>query len=134
LTYGYGRVENLAGVAIVLIIVFSAVVACYEAVTRLFHPQPVGYLWAVMAAAVIGFVGNEAVAIFRITVGKEISSAALVADGYHARVDGWTSLAVLLGALGVWLGYPLADSVIGLLITVAIFWLVWQAGSAPAEA
>jgi cation diffusion facilitator family transporter len=82
----------------------------------------------VAAASVIGFLGNEAVAIFRIKVGKEIGSAALVADGYHARVDGWTSLAVLFGALGVWLGYPLADPIIGLVITAAILVIVWQAG------
>ncbi|MBI3329481.1 MAG: cation diffusion facilitator family transporter, partial [Nitrospinae bacterium] len=83
---------------------------------------------AVVVASVIGFLGNEAVAIFRITVGKDIGSAALIADGYHARVDGWTSLAVLVGALGVWLGYPLADPVVGLLITAAIVWLIWQSG------
>ncbi|MBI4642050.1 MAG: cation transporter [Candidatus Tectomicrobia bacterium] len=129
-TYAYGRVEDLAGVAIVLIILFSAIVAGYESVDRLFHPWTVEYLWAVIAASVIGFLGNEAVAIFRIKVGKEIRSAALIADGYHARVDGWTSLAVLFGALGVWLGYPLADPVVGLLITTAILGIVWQSGKA----
>src|SRR5829696_5308397 len=125
-TFGYGRAEDLAGVFVVLIILFSAVVAAYQAVERIIHPQPVGLLWAVAAAALVGFVGNEAVAIFRIRVGRQIGSAALIADGYHARTDGWTSLAVLLGALGVWLGYPLADPVIGLLITVAILGIVWQ--------
>ncbi len=80
-TYGYGRVEDLAGVAIVLTITFSAVVAGYETVRRFLHPQPVGYLWAVMIASIVGFIGNEAVAIFRIKVGKEIQSAALIADG-----------------------------------------------------
>jgi cation diffusion facilitator family transporter len=92
-TFGYGRVEDLAGVAIVLIILFSAVVAGYQAVEWLVDPQPVGFLWAVAAASLVGFVGNEAVAVFRIRVGREIDSAALVADGYHARTDGWTSLA-----------------------------------------
>src|SRR5215204_3942835 len=125
-TFGYGRVEDLAGVIVVLIILFSAVVAAYQAVERIIHPQPVGLLWAVAAAALVGFLGNEAVAIFRIRVGRQIGSAALIADGYHARTDGWTSLAVLLGALGVWLGYPLADPIIGLLITVAILGIVWQ--------
>ena len=125
-TYGYGRVEALAGVAIVLTITFSAVVAGYETIRRFLHPQPVGYLWAVMVASIIGFIGNEAVAIFRIKVGKEIQSAALIADGYHARIDGWTSLAVLFGASGVWLGYPLADPIVGLLITIAIVRIVWQ--------
>jgi len=127
-SFGYGRVEDLAGVIIVLIILFSAIVAGYEALDRLLHPKTIGYLWAVALASVIGFVGNEAVAVFRIRVGKEIGSAALVADGYHARVDGLASLAVLFGALGVWLGYPLADPLIGLLITVAILRIVWQSG------
>src|SRR5215216_5138818 len=118
--YGYGRVEDLAGVVVVLIILFSAIVAGYQAVERLINPQPVGLLWAVALAGLVGFVGNEAVAVFRIRVGREIGSAALVADGYHARTDGWTSLAVLLGAVGVWLGYPLADPIVGLLIAAAI--------------
>jgi cation diffusion facilitator family transporter len=129
-TFGYGRVEDLAGVLIVLIILFSAVVAAYQAVERLIHPQPIGMLWAVAVASVIGFVGNEAVAVFRIRVGRQIGSAALVADGYHARTDGWTSLAVLAGAVGVWLGYPLADPIVGLLIAAAILVIVWQSGKA----
>ncbi|MEW5956076.1 MAG: cation diffusion facilitator family transporter [Chloroflexota bacterium] len=125
-TYGLGRVEDLAGVVIVFIILFSALVAGYESLERFFNPRQVTYVGAVAAASLIGFLGNEAVAIFRLRVGKEIGSAALIADGYHARADGLTSLAVLLGALGVWLGYPLADPLIGLLITVAIFRIVWQ--------
>ncbi len=129
-TYGLGRVEDLAGVIIVSIILSSAVVAGYASVNRLLHPQPVEHLLAVIVASVIGFAGNEAVAILRIRVGKEIHSAALIADGYHARVDGLTSLAVLLGAVGVWLGYPLADPVVGLLITVAILRIVWTSGKA----
>jgi cation diffusion facilitator family transporter len=84
----------------------------------------------VIAASIIGFLGNEAVAIFRIKVGQEIGSAALVADGYHARVDGLTSLAVLFGVVGVWLGYPLADPIVGLLITAAILRIVWESGKA----
>ncbi len=129
-TYGLGRVEDLAGLAIVATILASAAAATYAALYRLLHPEPVALLWAVMAASVIGFVGNEAVAVFRIRVGREIGSAALIADGYHARVDGWTSLAVLVGAIAVWVGYPLADPVVALLISIAIFVLVWQsAGS-----
>lgn len=127
-TYGYGRVEDLAGVAVIFAILFSAVVAGYQSIDRFFHPQIVQYLWAVVVASVIGFIGNEAVAQFRIKIGQEIGSAALVADGHHARVDGLTSLAVLFGAIGVWLGYPLADTVVGLLITVAILRIVWQSG------
>jgi cation diffusion facilitator family transporter len=127
-TYGYGRVEDLAGVAIVLTILLSAVIAGYESIDRFFHPQIVKHLWAVIVASVIGFIGNEAVAQFRIKIGKEIGSAALVADGHHARVDGLTSLAVLFGAVGVWLGYPLADPIVGLLITIAILRIVWESG------
>ena len=127
-TFGYGRVEDLAGVMVVLIILFSAVVAGYQALERLIDPQPVELLWAVVAAALVGFLGNEAVAVFRIRVGRQIGSAALVADGYHARTDGWTSLAVLIGAVGVWLGYPLADPIVGLLIAAAILVIVWQSG------
>jgi cation diffusion facilitator family transporter len=115
---------------VVLIILFSAVVAAYQAVERILHPQPIGLLWAVALAALVGFLGNETVAIFRIRVGREIGSAALVADGYHARTDGWTSLAVLAGAVGVWLGFPLADPIVGLLISAAILVIVWQSGKA----
>ena len=127
-TFGFGRVEDLAGVIVVLIILFSAVVAGYQAIDRLLNPQPVALLWAVAAASLVGFIGNEAVAIFRIRAGRQIGSAALVADGYHARTDGWTSLAVLIGAVGVWLGYPLADPIVGLIIAAAILGIVWKSG------
>jgi cation diffusion facilitator family transporter len=127
-TFGYGRIEDLAGVAIVLVILASAIVAGYESIQRMLHPQVISHLWAVIAASIIGFLGNEAVAILRLRVGREINSAALVADGHHARIDGWTSLAVLIGAVAVWLDYPLADPIIGLLITAAIFGIVIQSG------
>ncbi|RRH95992.1 cation transporter [Mesorhizobium tamadayense] len=125
-TYGLGRVEDLAGIVIVLIILASAIVAGYEAIDRLLNPQPVRFLGWLAAAGVIGFLGNEVVAVFRIRVGRQINSAALIADGYHARTDGLTSLAVVAGAVGVWLGFPLADPIIGLIITTAIFGIVWQ--------
>jgi len=125
-TYGFGRVEDLAGVIIVLIILFSAIVAGYQAVDRIIHPFPIHNIWAVIVASIIGFIGNEGVALFRIRVGKEIGSAALVADGYHARIDGFTSLAVLFGAIGVIIGFPLADPIIGLLITLTILKIVWD--------
>lgn len=125
-TYGLGRVEDLAGIVIVMIILFSAIVAGYEAIDRLIHPLPVTNLDWLVGAGIIGFLGNEAVAVFRIRVGREINSAALIADGYHARTDGLTSLAVVAGAIGVWLGFPLADPIVGLPITVAIFGIVWQ--------
>ena len=129
-TYGFGRVEDLAGVAIVLIIFLSAIVAGYEAIDRLVHPQAVQHLGWLAAAGLAGFLGNEAVAVFRIRIGRQIDSAALIADGYHARTDGLTSLAVVAGAAGVWLGFPLADPIVGLLITVAIFGIVWQSARA----
>jgi cation diffusion facilitator family transporter len=127
-TYGYGRLEDLAGVVIVLTILVSAIVAGYESIRRFINPGTVNVLWTVAVASLVGFLGNEAVARFRIKVGREIDSAALVADGQHARVDGLTSLSVLLGSAGVWLGYPLADPIVGLFISVAILRIVWQSG------
>lgn len=127
-TYGYGRAEDLAGVFIVLMILGSALLVFYESIQKIVNPQPLTNLGWVAAAAIIGFLGNELVAVFRIRVGREIGSAALVADGLHARTDGFTSLGVLVGAIGVWLGFPLADPLIGLGIGVAI--LVIVAGAA----
>jgi len=129
-TYGYGRVEDLAGVVVVLTILGSAIVAGYESIQRFFYPHTVGYLWAVAAASIIGFLGNEGVAIFRIKVGKEMGSAALIADGYHARTDGIASLAVLLSVIGVWMGYRLADPIIGILMTLLILRIVWESAAA----
>ncbi len=126
-TYGYGRAEDLAGVAIVAAIAVSSALAAWTAVDRLAHPRGVSDLLAVAAAALAGFAGNELVARYRIRVGRRIGSAALVADGLHARTDGFTSLAVLLGAGGVALGWTWADPVVGLLITVAILSVLRQA-------
>jgi len=114
----------------VLIILSSALVAGYEAIDRIIHPRQVIQLGWLAAAGVIGFLGNEAVAVFRIRVGRQINSAALIADGYYARTDGLTSLAVVLGAFGVWLGYTLADPIIGLIITAVILGIVWQSAKA----
>lgn len=119
-TYGYGRAEDLAGLFVIAMIALSSIVAAWEAIDRLVHPRTVTHLWAVAGAALVGFAGNEVVARYRIRVGHQIGSAALVADGLHARTDGFTSLAVLVGAVGVALGWPQADPVVGLLITVAI--------------
>lgn len=119
-TYGYGRAEDLAGIAIVLTIAASAAFTAWAAVERLLDPRPVAHVPAVAVAALAGFVGNEWVARYRIRVGRAIGSAALVADGLHARTDGYTSLAVLLGAGGSALGWQLADPVVGLAITAAI--------------
>jgi cation diffusion facilitator family transporter len=119
-TYGYGRAEDLAGLFVIAMIALSGVVAAYEAIDRLLHPRDVAYLWAVAGAGMVGFFGNELVARYRIRVGRQIGSAALVADGLHARTDGFTSLAVLLGAGGVAIGWRWADPLLGLVITVAI--------------
>ncbi len=119
-TYGYGRAEDLAGVVVVLFVLASSVFAAYAAVDRFRNPQQVDHLLAVGVAGLVGFLGNELVARYRIRVGREIGSAALVADGLHARTDGFTSLAVVLGAVGVSLGWEQADPVVGLLITIAI--------------
>ena len=122
--YGYGRAEDLAGLLIVVSILATGIYVGYESITRLSDPPEIDYIWVVAAAAIIGFIGNEAVALFRMKIGKEIGSAALVADGHHARVDGLTSLAVLFGAVGVWLGFPLADPIVGLVISAAILRIV----------
>ncbi len=119
-TYGYGRAEDLAGLVVVAVIAASAVIAAWEAVNRLIHPRHVTDLAWVAAAGVVGFLGNELAARYRVRVGRQIGSAALVADGYHARTDGYTSLAVVAGAAGVALGWRLADPIVGLAITMAI--------------
>ena len=128
-TYGYGRAEDLAGVFIVAMIALSAVVAGVESVRRLLDPQPIEHVGLVAAAGLIGFAGNELVALYRIRVGRAIGSAALVADGLHARTDGLTSLAVVAGAVGVAVGFPLADPLVGLVITVAILFVLRSAAT-----
>jgi cation diffusion facilitator family transporter len=125
-TYGYGRVEDLAGLIIIVIILASAVLAGWATLERLWHPQPIRAVSLVIFASIIGCLGNEAVARLRIRVGREISSAALVADGQHARADALTSLMVLIGAIGVMVGYPAADPLAGLVITVMILKIVWD--------
>ncbi|WP_193048457.1 cation diffusion facilitator family transporter [Mycolicibacterium baixiangningiae] len=119
-TYGFGRAEDIAGLFVVAMIALSAIVAGVESIRRLINPVPIEHVGWVAAAGLVGFIGNELVAVYRIRVGRRIGSAALVADGLHARTDGFTSLAVLFGAGGVALGVPMADPIIGLLITVAI--------------
>ncbi|MEJ3743999.1 cation diffusion facilitator family transporter [Actinomycetes bacterium KLBMP 9797] len=127
-TYGFGRAEDLAGIVIVCFIAASAALAGVEAIRRLLDPAEVTHLPAVALAGIIGFAGNELVAQYRIRVGRRIGSAALVADGLHARTDGFTSLGVLASAGGLALGWDWADPVVGLAITAAI--LVVLAGAA----
>ncbi len=126
-TYGYGRAEDLAGVVIVVLIAASSALAGYVAVSRLLHPHRVADLAAVAAAALAGFAGNELAARYRIRAGRRIGSAALVADGLHARTDGFASLGVLAGAGGVALGWNRADPVVGLAITAVLLAVLWQA-------
>jgi cation diffusion facilitator family transporter len=126
-TYGYGRSEDLAGVIVVVLILASSAAAAAVSISRLLHPQALAYLPLVAVASIVGFAGKEIVARYRIQVGREIGSAALVADGLHARTDGLTSLAVLVGAGGVALGFRLADPIVGLVITVTILVVLRQA-------
>ena len=119
-TYGYGRAEDLAGICIVVVIVASTVISGYAAIHRLVHPAPVTGAGWVVAAGLVGVAGNELVAAYRVRIGRRIGSAALVADGLHARTDGITSAAVVVGAVLVLAGYPKADPVVGLLITAAV--------------
>lgn len=126
-TYGYGRAEDVAGIFIVLSIAVSAGIVFWEAIDRFLNPQPMSNFGWVAAAGVLGFLGNEAVAVLQIRVGRKIGSAAMVADGLHARTDGLTSLAVLAAAGGAWLGFPILDPIIGLVIGVAIVAITWDA-------
>lgn len=126
-TYGYGRAEDLAGLFVVAMIALSAVLVGWESIQRIVEPAEISNLWLVAAAGVVGFMGNELVAIYRIRIGRRIGSQALIADGLHARTDGLTSLAVVIAAGAVWLGFPLADPIIGLVITAAILWILRDA-------
>jgi cation diffusion facilitator family transporter len=128
-TYGFGRAEDIAGIIIVVVIAGSAVAAGWTAIDRLMNPAPVTHLPYVAAAGIIGFAGNELVARYRIQVGRRIGSAALVADGLHARTDGFTSLAVVAAAGGAALGWVWADPVVGLAITVAILLVLKDAAT-----
>lgn len=125
-TYGYYRAEDLAGIFIVLVIIGSAVAGAVESILKLASGNVPSQIYWSMAAALIGVVGNELLAQYKIAVGKRINSVPLVADGQHSRIDGLTSLAAFLGLLGVKLGFPLADPIAGLLITVVIITVVYS--------
>jgi cation diffusion facilitator family transporter len=120
----------VAGLTIVALIGVSALLAAAEAIRRLLHPQPIEAAGWVLAAGALGFLGNEAVARYRIRVGKRIGSAALVADGMHSRTDGLTSLGVVAATIGVLIGFERADAIVGLAITVAIVFTMWRAAKA----
>lgn len=123
-SYGYRRAEDLAGLFIGLIIAVTAGIIIWESVDALLNPREVTNLGLVLAAGTVGFLGNEIVAVYRIRAGRRIGSAALIAEGHHARADGLTSIAVVVGVVGVWLGFPRADAVIGFLIGIAILWIL----------
>lgn len=126
-TYGFGRLEDLAGLITLALIAASAAVAGWQSIARLLHPKPPEHLWFVAAAALVGFAGNELVARYRIRAGNAIHSAALVADGHHARADALTSLAVLLGVAGTWAGLRIADPLVGMAITLGILRILYAA-------
>ncbi|MEZ4670027.1 MAG: cation diffusion facilitator family transporter [Anaerolineae bacterium] len=128
--YGYGRAEDVAGVLIVISIIFSAVYILIESIQKLLNPQPLTNLAWVAAAAIIGFIGNELVAVMQIRVGKRIGSDAMIVDGQHARIDGYTSLAVLAAAVGAALGAPILDPLIGIGMAVIIAGISWSATKA----
>lgn len=126
--YGYRRAEDLVGVLIAGVVALSAALIIWESVDALVTARPLTNLGWVLAAGLVGAVGNELVAIYRIRVGRRIGSAALIAEGHHARTDGLTSLAVVLGVIGVWLGFERADAIVGLLIAAAILWILVGTG------
>ena len=133
------RAEKLAGLAVVLAIFVSACVALYETIMRFIHPQQLTHLRLLAVAGAIGFIGNELAARVRLRAGERLQSPALVADGNHARVDGYVSLGVVAAAIGVGLGVPIADPLIGLAITLVILEVTWDswrlvASSEPGEA
>lgn len=126
-TYGYGRLEDIAGVFIVISIGFSAAYILYESIQRLLNPEPLENLEWIALAALVGFVGNELVAIMQIRVGRRIGSDAMIADGQHALIDGLTSLAVLIAVFGTLIGLPILDPIVGVVIALAIVGITWNA-------
>ena len=127
--YGLGRVEDIAGIFIVTVMLASGIITGYISFKRLFEPYQIQHLAVVAVASILGFVGNEIAAVVKIRTGRKIESAALIADGQHARIDGLTSLGVLVGVVGVWMGFPQADPIVGLGITVIVFKIVWDSGA-----
>lgn len=126
-TYGYGRLEDIAGVFIVISIGFSAAYIIYESVQRLLNPLPLANLEWIALASLVGFVGNELVALMQIRVGRRIGSDAMIADGQHALIDGLTSLAVLIAVIGTLIGVPILDPIVGVVIGFAIVGITWNA-------
>jgi cation diffusion facilitator family transporter len=126
--YGFYRVEDLVGLGVVLVIAVSGIWTAYESVQRLIYPSTPQNISLAIAAGVMGGLGNEIVARYRLKVGSEIHSHALMAEGHHARVDALTSFGVVIGLTFVWLGFPLGDPLAGLIITLFIFSIVLEVG------
>lgn len=126
-TYGFGKAEDVAGIFIVISIAVSAIIVFWESIQKFINLEPMTDLGWVAAAAIIGFLGNEFVAALEIRTGRKIGSAAMVTDGLHARTDGLTSLSVLIAAIGTWLGFPILDPIIGILIGIAILFITRDA-------
>ncbi|MEX2486899.1 MAG: cation diffusion facilitator family transporter [Nitriliruptoraceae bacterium] len=122
--FGFRKAEDLVGLLIAGVIALSAGLIIWESIRALRDPRPIANLGWVFAAGLVGAAGNELVAVYRMRIGRRIGSAALVAEGQHARADGLTSIAVAIGAVGVWLGLPRADAIVGLLIAGAIVWIL----------
>lgn len=120
------RGERWAGLAVVLAIFVSALVALWQTIDRFLHPRTLTHLWLLALAGLIGFAGNELAAQVRLRAGRRLSSPALIADGRHARADGFVSLGVIASAALVWIGLPRADPVMGLVITAVILRITWQ--------
>jgi len=125
-TYGYYRSEDLAGIFIVLVIIASAAAGAVESIQKLTSGNVPTQIYLSMAAALVGVIGNETLAQYKISVGKRINSVPLVADGQHSRIDGLTSLAAFVGLIGVRLGLPIADPIAGIVITVVIVTVVYS--------
>lgn len=122
--YGFRRAEDLAGVFIVVVVALSAAFIGWESIDRLLNPRPLMHLGWVFVAGVVGVAGNELAAIVRIRTGRRIGSAALIADGYHARADTMASVGVLVAVVATWLGYPVLDPIVGLVICGLILWIL----------
>lgn len=120
------KYEKWSGYFVVFLIFVSACVTLYEVIDRFIHPQTVSHLWAVFVAGIIGVAGNELAAVIRTRAGKHLHSPALIADGKHAHVDGIVSVGVVISTVLIALGFPVADPIVGLIITVLILRITWQ--------
>lgn len=120
------RGERWAGYVVVAVILASALLALVEVIDRFLHPHTPTHLWTLLVAGLVGVVGNEVAAVIRWRAGKRLDSPALIADGIHARADGYVSAGIIVSALFIAVGIPIADPIIGLLITGLILHSTWE--------